>query len=306
MFVCRCAFGAEREKRVEVEFIFYFSPLSPPLSLRSLLLVLSEASILPPRGALSPRINMRSAVSIGRAAAMPSCSRRVASSAPSAARRVAVKVNFESKVVVVSLSLSLFERSTDDLPCSPGRAAPALRSSSTPAHRGRRNLSTMGPALQIHGQSSPRGGGKDGNQTLLASFAPFDLRSPGKKKLSLLPHQPQAGGMEQVGSAYAAALVETAQAKGSLDAVHADVDTLQVRKKENNFRRCRCRRRREFLLGVAGPQKKGVASSFRLFCLFLPLFSWCTSNRDGRADALSRWQNWKSKRGEACADSNPS
>jgi len=35
--------------------------------------------------------------------------------------------------------------------------------------------------------------------------------------------------MEQVGSAYAAALVETAQAKGSLDAVHADVDTLQVR-----------------------------------------------------------------------------
>ena len=41
--------------------------------------------------------------------------------------------------------------------------------------------------------------------------------------------------MEQVGSAYAAALVETAQAKGSLDAVHADVDTLQVRNWERKF-----------------------------------------------------------------------
>jgi len=36
------------------------------------------------------------------------------------------------------------------------------------------------------------------------------------------------GGMEQVGSAYANALVEAAQSKGALDAVHADVDALQV------------------------------------------------------------------------------
>jgi hypothetical protein len=35
--------------------------------------------------------------------------------------------------------------------------------------------------------------------------------------------------MEQVGSAYANALVEAAQSKGALDAVHADVDALQVR-----------------------------------------------------------------------------
>ncbi len=34
--------------------------------------------------------------------------------------------------------------------------------------------------------------------------------------------------MEQVGSAYANALVEAAQSKGALDAVHADVDALQV------------------------------------------------------------------------------
>ena len=51
--------------------------------------------------------------------------------------------------------------------------------------------------------------------------------------------------MEQVGSAYAAALVETAQAKGSLDAVHADVDTLQVRKLEKeNFAAAAAARRR--------------------------------------------------------------
>ena len=57
------------------------------------------------------------------------------------------------------------------------------------------------------------------------------LTTTKKKTLShLLPNFTQAGGMEQVGSAYAAALIETAQAKGSLDAVHADVDTLQVRK----------------------------------------------------------------------------
>ena len=57
-----------------------------------------------------------------------------------------------------------------------------------------------------------------------------DRRSP-RKTCSIITNSfpNQAGGMEQVGSAYAAALVETAQAKGSLDAVHADVDTLQVR-----------------------------------------------------------------------------
>ena len=33
---------------------------------------------------------------------------------------------------------------------------------------------------------------------------------------------------DQVGSAYANALVELAQAKNALDAVHADVDALQV------------------------------------------------------------------------------
>ena len=42
-----------------------------------------------------------------------------------------------------------------------------------------------------------------------------------------LPSQ-ASGGMEQVGSAYANALVEAAQSKGALDAVHADVDALQV------------------------------------------------------------------------------
>ena len=73
------------------------------------------------------------------------------------------------------------------------------------------------------------------NASLAPSLDGLTLTTKKKKTNSSLNFT-QAGGMEQVGSAYAAALVETAQAKGSLDAVHADVDTLQVRTgEERNF-----------------------------------------------------------------------
>lgn len=60
-------------------------------------------SSLSPRGVLTLRNKMRSAIALGRVAAMPSCSRRAASSAPAPARRVAVKVKIEQ---LFSLSFS--------------------------------------------------------------------------------------------------------------------------------------------------------------------------------------------------------
>ena len=87
----------------------------------------------------------------------------------------------------------------------------------------------------------PRGG----HCAVLRPLFSLSTLTTKKKKNSefLLFNFTQAGGMEQVGSAYAAALVETAQAKGSLDAVHADVDTLQVRNwEEENFLSSRRRR----------------------------------------------------------------
>ncbi len=59
---------------------------------------------------------------------------------------------------------------------------------------------------------------------LPASPRPTHLCSPHLSS----PLTQATGGMEQVGSAYANALVEAAQSKGALDAVHADVDALQV------------------------------------------------------------------------------
>ena len=82
--------------------------------------------------------------------------------------------------------------------------------------------------------------------------------------------------MEQVGSAYAAALVETAQAKGSLDAVHADVDTLQVRnceerKKEKNFAAAAAFA--AFLESLTAAEK---GNARHMLSFLLLLFSWCT------------------------------
>ena len=85
-------------------FFFFFSTLSAlsgsllsftlcslPLSFKA------PISPPPPRGALTLRNKMRSAIALGRVAAMPSCSRRATSSAPAPARRVvAVKVKIEA------------------------------------------------------------------------------------------------------------------------------------------------------------------------------------------------------------------
>lgn len=68
--------------------------------------------------------------------------------------------------------------------------------------------------------------------------------------------------MEQVGSAYAAALVEAAQAKGSLDAVHADVDTLQVRIGEQVLPTTE-----ESLTAAAGPGVNAYGTVFSSFAL---------------------------------------
>jgi len=97
--------------------------------------------------------------------------------------------------------------------------------------------------------------------------------------------------MEQVGSAYAAALVETAQAKGSLDAVHADVDTLQVRIGEG--------RKEERGISAAAACRRRlakVADCRQLLSLLLlslsssnPPFSWCTGVRNGRSCASESW-----------------
>lgn len=112
----------------------------------------------------------------------------------------------------------------------PRRASPQAEPTSARSHR----------SLYFGGSASPEErSGLPARGALLPWLASLDAplsvdrrsRPRKKKTLShLLPNFTQAGGMEQVGSAYAAALIETAQAKGSLDAVHADVDTLQVRK----------------------------------------------------------------------------
>ena len=224
-----------RNKKVQVEKEkkkpFFF----PPSLVHSALPLRSPISSSP-RGALLPRNRMRSAVALGRAAvAMPSCSRR-ASSAPAPARRVvAVKVNFELEL----LSRPLFrdagekrQRSCLSLRLRRRRHAGPLHKPSPPAHDHIEVSTLGGQPRQRSDRGSPRGGLCSlGSLPSTPPSRSTDAHDHEKKTLShLLPNFTQAGGMEQVGSAYAAALIETAQAKGSLDAVHADVDTLQVRK----------------------------------------------------------------------------
>ena len=65
--------------------------------------------------------------------------------------------------------------------------------------------------------------------------------------------------LEQVAGAYANALVEVAQKTSSLEAVHADVDTLSSVLKDNAVRHCRCCRRRRCLGAArAGASPRGA------------------------------------------------
>ena len=89
--------------------------------------------------------------------------------------------------------------------------------------------------------------------------------------------------MEQVGSAYAAALVETAQAKGSLDAVHADVDTLQVRRSSGRRKKRRAGNSAAALPKVADRKERDIAFSPSSFSLLiesaLSLVHWLQNGR---------------------------